>query len=348
MTFFSATLYVNKLYHQSSPKIATAGVMGDFASSAWESIKSLVGGLWDGKRPLASALSFIGPGLLFAIPGLGWIGVAVEVAGALGFDWIGFWQSVIQGVSSLVQGLFAPNAVKPTEDEGYKQVKAITDQAFDQHSKGPVDEAKLAEIAKKSGATPLPAALGADTAGKIVKEALLGSILGRTTGLLGAMFKKVIPWVVTRGLFALGAFVAGKAVYDAISGKKPGEDGTPGTSMEREPIENLGTANLTPEMSEVHENGTGAVWLEQGNVGSIRSYLTSWILEVYPSLKDKIKDIQSSPHFIEVENMFKARNKMATGLQIYSVPKPFESKADIVSYVINWYLKTNKESNAPK
>ena len=347
MTFFSATLYVNKLYHQSSPKIATAGAVSDFMSSAWESIKGLVGGLWDGKRPLASALSFIGPGLLFAIPGLGWIGVAVEVAGALGFDWIGFWQTIITGVSGFVQGLFAPNAVKPAEDEGYKQVKAITDQAFDQHSKGQVDVAKLAEIAQKSGSTALPASLGATSANQIVKEALLGSILGKTTGLLGAMFKKIIPWVVTRGLFALGAFTAGKAIYDAVITKKPGEE-SPTASMERNPIDLLGPPNLNSDITEIHENGTGAVWLEQGNIGSIRTYLSGWILQVYPSLKEKIQGIESSPHFIEVENMFKARNKMATGLQIYSIPKPFESKADIVSYVINWYLKTNKENNAPK
>lgn len=333
MTYFSATLYMNRLYQEGNPKIATAGLAGD----VWDVITSYVGGHWDGKKPLASVFSFLGPGLIVSL-GFPWLAIAYEVASALGFDWIGFWNSMINGVIGLVKGLIG-GSEKPTEEDAHKSVEDLVSKNLEANiDTSKVDEQKLAELAQTSGGVSLPKAAGGERIGKIIKQAGLFGAAAKSRGLLSVIFKKVLPWVITRALVALGFAVVGGAVRGLV-GKKtsPAEE----DAGEDSPIYQLKVSpDVSPDLLEYNGNGPGAVWLEQGSISSIPEYLSGWIFNAFPQLQNEKSQIEHSAGFNQVVKMFNDRNKLANGLNIYSVPKPFQKKIDIVSYIVNSYLKT--------
>lgn len=339
---------MNKLYQEQGIKVSL-GSEG-MASDIWTAVQNYVGGLWDGKKPIGSVIAFIGPGLLFRL-GFPWLAIAYEVANALGFNWIGFWDSIKDALVEMVKGIIHSDH-KPTEEEVHSQVSALTDKSLTANiDENKVDTDKLAELATKAGTQSLPKAAGGEKFSFLIKQAGLFGSAARSRGLLTTIFKKVIPWAITTALVSLGFAVAGGAARGAVGiTNSPSEDHKDDkqdeTSTERQPTYNLKLSpNVSPDLMEFTNNGPGSVWLEQGNINNIQSYLSSWILNAFPELKNEINQIENSPSFIQVENMFKNRNKMAEGLQIYSVPKPFQRKIDIVSYILGPYLKTRKTSN---
>lgn len=307
----------------------------DWISKAIGGIKDAVGGLWDGKKPLASVLSFLGPGLLYLLPGSSMLILAYELAGAVGFDWIGFWDSLIKEVANLFENT---KNDKLTKDEVQSKATNITEQLLDSHvDENKVDDKKVEELSKKMGGQ---IQVNSDELFnlKIIKNSgILGSLVTKSRGIVRAIFSKVIPWLITTAAISLGFTAATGAAKGVLGLTKEKE---PEVSSERDFIRSIPqSSTMSKEMTEFNNNGPGSVWIENGNVNSIKSYLTNWILNVYPQFKSEISQIENSPIFIQVENMFFTRNKMAEQLQIYSVPKPFEKKIDVVTYIISGYLK---------
>lgn len=343
MTYLATTLYMNRLYQEQRPKIALAEE-GGFIDSAISGIKDYVSGLWDAKRPLASVVGFIGPGLLFKL-GFPWLSIAYEVAGALGFDWIGFWDSIKNSVVEIFSG--AMKGQKPTQEELHSKLVEETDENLAAHIHDKVDEEKLAELHKKSQGAEMPKTSGIKSISYLIKQAGIFGAAAKSRGLLSTLFRKIIPFALTTLAESLGFATAGGAVR-GVAGVKSDKD-SPNSETSTEPqaattrdlINQLKISpNADPDLFEFNKNDPSSVWIENGNIGNIQNVLSSWIFSAYPQLSNEKYKIINSPTFIQVENMFKNRNKMGQALQIYSVPKPFQKKIEIVSYIINSYLKS--------
>jgi hypothetical protein len=343
MTYAADTFYIGRLLKENQSSLQkTAGIM-DTVSTLAEGVVGYVKSLWDEKKPLGSVMSFIGPGILFRL-GFPWIAVAVEVAGALGFDWIGFWDTMKTNVLDLAKSLWG-NKEKISQEELHEKTTKITNDALNQHVSDKVDEEKLAELAKTSAKYSMQAS-GAVSMSRIIKEAGIFGAAAKSRGLLKGIFSKIVPWVITTALVSLGLAVGGGVVKQIVPTSEKKDDDA--ASTERDPIHNLTVSpNVSSDMTEYNNNGPGSVWLEEGNINNIKQYLSSWISNVFPQLQSERGQIENCPGFIQVENMFRNRNKLATNLKIYSVPKPFEKKIDIVSYIISQYLKT-RGTNAPQ
>jgi hypothetical protein len=238
MTLLATTLYINHMYQQQMPKIALAGE-GGVIDNVIAGIKSYVSDLWDGERPLASIVSFLGPGLIFKL-GFPWLAVAYEVASALGFDWIGFWDSLKNSVWEIVKKVMSPGGTKLTEEEVHQQVSQATSESLDRNTHDTVDEEKLEKLKNKAD-TQMPAVTGANSTSQLIKQAGIFGAAARSRGLLSTIFKRIIPFVVTRALIALGFATAGGAARGALgikSGPKDDKDESTdsGASKVRDPI----------------------------------------------------------------------------------------------------------------
>lgn len=355
MTHLATTLYLNQLYQQQYPKIVVASD-GGFIDNVLTGIKEHVSKIWEDVkgRPFAGIAAFLGPGLLFKL-GFPWLAVAYEVAEALGFDWVGFWDSLKNSVFNIVKGTLVPGSSKPSDEEIHQQLTVATEDALRQNTTDKVDEAKLQSVYEKTQGGNKSEGTASTTPHFIKQAGILGRAV-RTRGVLSSLFKKIIPWVVTRALIALGFAVAGGAVSGAAgithkpkddsddasenNGDETGSKAGP-TSKVRDPIYSLKLSpSADPDLFEFNKNDANSVWLENGSINDIKNTLIGWILSAFPDQAGEKDKIMNSPSFIEVENMFRNRNKLAQGLQIYSVPKPFQRKIDIVSYILNGYLKT--------
>lgn len=362
MTYLSSTLFINRLYQQQyGNKIALAEEQS-FIDKATKGVSDYISSKFTSEKLsenlFGTIMDFMGPGLLAGL-GFPWIAVIYEVVGALGVDWSGIWKSL--GNSAIEIAKSATKGEKLTEQEVYNKVEKATESAFQEHTTDNIDEQKLQEIAEKHSKE-----IGLATESNnyfdqsIIKESGIFSFMGRKAlggsaraarGTISGIFKKVIPWLITRALISLG-IVAGVGAATGIVGIKPSDKKETEKNIQkpeseepdikqREPIHSYEISyTVNPNLFEFHRNDPGMIWLENGNINNIKSILSGWIFSAYPQLLNEKENIINSSSFIQVENMFRNRNKMAETLQIYSVPKPFQRKIDIVAYITNSYLKT--------
>ncbi len=349
MTYLAATLYVNRLYQEQPNKIALGGFNVDDIITG---VKDQFNKLFDSKHSFfANFFSFIGPGVILKL-GFPWITVAYEVAEALGFDWAGIWDSLKNSVTEILSGLFGGK--KPTQEELHKQLDQKTEEALRTNVKETVDEKKLEEAQKKAQEdTPMPPRTGTISTHRLIKRAGIASSAFRSRGLLSRLFRKIIPWAITTLAVSLGLAAATGAVAgvagtntsnpDAKKEEVPGSSSSGIASTTREPIYNeIMSPSVDRGLYEFNDNGPNSVWIDSGNILNVRPMILGWIFSAFPQFKKDEATISNSKKFIEIENSFRNRNKLAQQLQIYSVPKPWERKIDIVSYIVNGYLKEKK------
>jgi hypothetical protein len=348
MTYLAATLYINKLYQEQSPMIVLAEGGSTF-DNILSGITEYAGKKWDEikERPFAGLAAFLGGPLLMRL-GFPWMGIAYEVAGALGFDWAGIWESLKNSVWEIIRDTIHPSAAKPTKEELQSKIEKATDDALSQHVSNTVDEEKLQEAYDKAKNNPsqdkLPPSTGASSITSMIKRSgVLGMAAGTSRGILSKLFRKIIPFAITTAIAGIGLTTAAGAARGAIgitTDPKKDDGEASSAPMGRQPIYDLTVSpSVDRDLYKFNSNGPKTVWLERGNIGNIRSYLIQWIESAFPDLKNEENKITSSKNFIQVEKMFKDRNLLAESLDIYSFPKPFERKIDIVSYIINGYLK---------
>lgn len=357
MSYLTDTLYVERMLRGQKIKISVAQE-GGIISSIANGIRDYIMSQYDPGHPIASIVNFLGPGLLVTVSP--WMGIIYELAEALGFDGKSFWVEVGKNLTEFFETLtHIQSPIKSgqlnsseqkdlpiSEQDFYQKLTDIIARTIDQSFSGPVDQDKLAQVAQKVNSMGgIPDVEGGNYKKILIKQ---GGTFSALKGLIGRVLKKVIPWVLKAGLWSLLLkSVAGGArgllgiKSDPSSSSPSSGGGMSGPSNVRQPIHNLPMASSIPsDITAFHRNDMNGVWIEKGSISAIQNYLLDWILDVFPQLEEKKMDITNSTAFIEVENAFRDRNKLASGLNVYSVPHPWQRKIDIVSYIINGYLKT--------
>lgn len=307
---------------------------GGLVQSVAQGVKDYVSSQFDKNKPIASVVSFMGPGLLWSM-NFKWMSVLYTLAEALGFDWRSFWSAVGRGIAMFVKTIIGSDEQVP-EDEVSNTVNSTVQNAFMKSFTGEADMSKLLDLAKHKFANNMSEALEIKAMAlrleknpKIVKEASIKSKLS-------SFFIRTISWLVKTALISLGfisAAGAGKALVDHES---PTESAEQAPSLKVAP-------NAPAWMFSAHSNDMSNVWIERGDINEIQNILKSWILAVYPQLNTRINDIENSSSFQNMVNKFKTRNRLAGGLGLISIPRPYQRKSDIVTEIVNQYLKESPQ-----
>src|ERR1700722_1093152 len=127
--------------------VSNAGIFDDITSG----VKNFVINNFDTAHPIRGIFKeFLAPGVIWGINPM--LGVAYELAGVLGFvDWNSFWDSVIDGLESLVSG-FKSSGTKPTEDDLNQKVgdiiEASASRSFQDNSGDKPTDAQMQTVQK--------------------------------------------------------------------------------------------------------------------------------------------------------------------------------------------------------
>lgn len=346
LEYIADSLIIEKLASNGSI-IVIAQDGGGIMSSIASNIKEYVFSMFDKHHPISSIMSFLGEGILFKL-GFPWMAVLYTVAGALGFDWKGFWSKVGQGITTFVKTILASG--KPAdESETASAVNDTVSSSFNSSFTGQVDKEKLLEIAKNGK-------FASDNAIEMKKLAIEYSRtktfkkVAGITSKIAAFFIKIISWVVKTALISLG-FVSVAGAVRGFLGIKPDNSNAPlsgnpssneNTSSTSQPIRSLKISPSAPqEIFTVHPNDMSSVWMEHGDINNIDHLLISWVLATYPQLKDYADKIKSSSNFQTIVSRFEDRNKLSSGTGMISIPRPYQRIADIVSPIVNGFLAQN-------
>lgn len=331
---------------------AQDGIIGSVA----EGVKSYVASQFDKTRPIASIAAFLGRGLLWSM-GFKWMSVLYSVAEAFGFDWKAFWSSVGNGITSFAKTILG-SKTKSSEDDASSKINSVVEDAFSNSFTGEPDQQKIMDIAgKASYASQLRDAI-------LIKEAAIklqnnpsltknAGMLSLFKGKLARFFIKTISWLVKTALISLGFVVAGgvgSGIGSSLFGKKSPNGESSAEEEGNKPASYHSSLKVSPNVSRdiftVHPNNMSSVWIEHGEISNVEDMLKSWVLQVYPQLSKNIDQIESSSAFQSMVNRFQSRNRLATGLGIISVPKPYQRKADIVAAITSNF-EQQEESSAP-
>lgn len=337
-------------------KLASNGGMiviaqdGGIISSVASNIKNYVLSMFDKDHPISSIMSFLGPGILFKL-GFPWMSALYTIAEALGFDWKGFWSKVGEGITSFTKTIISSG--KPAdENEASASVNQTISNSFSNSFTGQVDKEKLLDIAKNGKfSSNMKNSLELKKLAIEYNRTKTFTKVAGITSKLTAFFIKIISWVVKTALISLG-FVAVAGAARGLLGIKPDNSNAPlggessnnntNVSSISQPIRSLKISpSVSSEMFAVHSNDMSSVWMEHGDISNIDDMLISWVLNIYPQLKDYADKIKSSSNFQTIVSRFEDRNKLSSGTGMVSVPKPYERKADIVSPIVNGFLSQN-------
>jgi hypothetical protein len=337
LEYLADSLIIEALARDNMIIIAQDNIMESVASG----VKNYVLSQFDKDRPIASVVAFMGPGLLWSMD-FKWMSVLYTVAEALGFDWRSFWSAVGKAIAIFVKGIIS-SGQKATEDSASNNVNNAVQNAFMNNFTGQIDQEKLVDIARNKFSSHLnealeikAIALRLDKNPNLVKNAGVFSLF---KGKLARFFIRTISWLVKTALISLG-FVSAVGVEKSIL---PQEDSDVSTQA---PIYSLKVSPNAPSwMFDAHNNDLSSVWIEHGDIENISNILKGWILAIYPQLNSKIDDIENSSGFQDMENKFNTRNRLASGLNLISIPRPYQKKSEIVSEIVNRYLKESQQSN---
>lgn len=302
------------------------GQTSSYLHAAEGAIKSYVDSTFDKTRPIASLASFITGGLLWSLKSKK-LAILYMVAGALGFDWKAFWDALGKSIVAVVQEI---HGGKPTTDEdATNKVNQVVESSFPQHFTGKVDMSKVLDLAKRVFAEDL------DNALKIKKYSSNRELI-KNAGIaskLISFFTSAISWAVKAALVAAGLWVGGKAVKKMIDGKPAPEEGAetqevPASKLKLSP-------NASPDLFTPHRNDLSSVWIEHGDIDEIEDTIIDWVINAYPQLARYEDSIKTSSEFQAMVSAFKQRNRLASGLGLVSIPRPYQRKIDIVFRIVN-------------
>jgi hypothetical protein len=309
-------------------KIISISQSEGILSSLGNIVKNYVSSIYDKEHPYSSILSFLGSGMLFSL-GLPKLSILYELAEALGFDWKSFWSNLGNAIIS-----FTKSSSNPTEQEIASNVNSIVDSSLKSSFSGNVDKSKLSSIIKSSETATELRKLAEDVyKNRFIKTAGIASTL---IAKLYKFFSKIISFVVKSALMST-VFETGRGITTNLLGIKTPQSKP--QDFSNAPIYKLQVSpTVSEDIFESHRNDLSNVWIEHGDINDIENIISSWILSTYPQLNKDIDKIKSSNTFQSIVNQFKDRNKLASGLGIFSIPRPYEKKIDIVSKIVNDYL----------
>lgn len=302
--------------------------------------------------PVAGALSFLGPGLVWKVSPM--LGVLYEVAAALGFDWPGFWRSVVDNLKEFLGVVFS-SGQKPSEEILTQKVNGAVDAAGSEFFRDNPDRGMLENLRKKyqnitaqSHKNSIKDAIELRAVArkyqkdkKIIKNASL------TSKLMG-FFIRALKWLIKTAFISLGLTAAGGAGAALLGNKPVGQPGESSSSVSESGEDDApsgGTVSIpmsesvSPELMQWHQNNIRSGWLERGEIEQVPGYVLSWIFNAYPQLQSHESEIYNSNSFRSVLGKFLSRNRLAQGTGIYSVPHPFQRKIDVVNQIVSGYLQ---------
>ena len=291
---------------------------------------------YDPNNKIASIAAFLTPGLLFKT-GFRTIAVIVMIAEALGFDLRGFWTEVVDYITSFFKQ-HGEGAALPLNN--------IVSSTFDKHFTGEPDPKQINALQQQHVFSAKEYAL--------IKQ-------GRVSKSIFTKLKdKLVPiivWVMKVGLMSVGFNIAIDTTKHFLGTDKPADasqespsSGAPQQAQQspeseadeyrqyqqQQQVQQKLNYQPTQELIEMHKNDMNDVWLLEVDMSNLENELLRWILTAYPTFKEKnfVSEIQSSTPFKDVVALFWRRNKLAPGLGVLAVPRPFERKIDIVNAIV--------------
>jgi hypothetical protein len=314
-------------------------------------IKDYVLKMYHPDDPVDSILAFIAPGML-AASGFGWIAFIYEVAEVLGFDFVGFFSTIRQDLKELIQSLVEHKG-GVSQDEIYSKVKSATTNAAQQHFNGEADMSKLPALALQAPNFLADVQDAQDVKSFAISKLPISSIL-KTAGImslfkgkLARLFIKMVSWLITSALIALGFAAAAGATKSLVgdsSSPTESDNSFSETSIspQAEQVMNMIRAkSISPDLTQTHANGIQNVWIESGDVDEVPQMIMGWIEEVYPDLKQHQSAIMNSTVMRNIIQLFNKRNAVSSGSGIIAFPKPFISKLDIINQIVGAFLNQN-------
>jgi len=330
--------------HAMSKTAQDGGMMANLASG----IKDYVMEHWDNNDKVDSILAFVGPGLL-SLAGFGWLAFIYEVAEVLGFDFIGFFRSIRQGLGEFV-GSLASGQEKPSEDQIYNKVKPIVEQSAQEHFNGSVNYSKMPDLMMKApnfisdmkDAKEI-GALDRTSFNKMIKNAgIVSTLIGKLTRLL----IKIFSVVITTGIKSLGFAAIGGAASTALGLNKEQQEPAQAATYQIPPaaaryMSTIRAKSVPSDLTEVHPNTTQDIWMENLSIENIGETLANWAAEAYPDLAQYKGQLEESQGMQRMVAAFSARNRASKGLNILTIPRPFERKMDIVDQIVGEFISDN-------
>ncbi len=358
LQFVRDTLLMQKLLHEPSMhKTAQDGIAGVLSA-----VEGVVKGIYDPKAPVESILAFIGPGLLWVF-GFKKFAVLYELAGALGFNWTEFFESIKEKLKPLLTSLVEERKTSSQNTRALEKfataidtdhITAIVQEAAEAAFSGEVDVDKLEEAVDKYGsiddmlyAKKFAQKYGASSptmqsrilsimqsvGGNRVRKGILGIIIKFFSWILAAI-------LISCGFAAVGGLASSilgikKAPEDksstttTTSGEPTKQDTIPAKSQPTNPnVKLFLNPDASQELFTTTYNDDKHIWLMHKNISAMSDALVEWAQELYPQFKDK-QLITSNPEFNHTVQMFKDRNKN-TQVDLLAVPPPFRSIKEIV------------------
>jgi hypothetical protein len=320
-----------------------------FASSIAQEIKDYVLSKFDKNHPISSIMTFLGGGLIWRISPM--MGIFYEVAAALGFDWQGFWQAVGKNLEDFLSTIFS-SGQKPSEQFLSSQVDTAVDSAAREHFQDKPNRGMIEALRRRfafkdelKNIIELKAIITKEHNDKvIVKNA------AAITAKLMRFFIRAIKWVVKTALISLG-LTAGAGAISGLLGHHPGagvgegrveetEGGAPPMGIVSIPV----SQSVSPELTEWHQNDMRSAWIEHGEIGTVPNLVMQWIMNAYPQLENYESEISNSSSFRSVLSRFMSRNRLAQGLGIFSIPRPYQRKLDVVNQIVSGFLQEHPDA----
>lgn len=324
LQYIADSIYIEKLLKDDT--IVSLAQDSSVASSVIGMLKSYVFSVFDTNRPIASLASLFTSGLLWNLKSKK-LAILYTLAGALGFDWKAFWGKFGEEMTSFAKEIMSAEK-KPDAATTNSKVNQIATNAVSSSFTGSPDPKALSNLANT-----MPDSNQSDDIGYVLANIRSSNII-KTAGIKSKIASVIIRITGWLGITVLG-MIAGYLVYKHFSpDEKSNTPGTPhglGNLIKMSP-------NASQELFSVHRNDMSSIWIEHGDIEDIDNTLLGWIFSAYPQFQKYKNKLVDSSIFNSMVDKFKERNKLANGLNLISIPRPFQRKIDIVSIVIRGFI----------
>ena len=318
LQYIADTILIESLVKEDDIKIALGQDSGSISSTILGGLRSYVSSVFKPREPISSLMALFSNGLLFSLGGTK-IKILVVLASALGFDWIGFWHNVGESVVEFVKEIL--DSKKPADaNTTASKANEIASKAVSASFTGAPDYSKIKELAEKG----MLKSFSIEYNSKLVKNA-------SATSKIAGVLIKIVGWVIITvlGMLALSQ------VAKVVSGKGSEKEETAQSTGKLIRI----SPNAPQELFSIHRNNMSSIWIEHGSIEDIENILKDWIFSAYPNLQKYESLLVSSPAFQSMVDKFQERNKLANGLGMISIPRPYQRKIDIVSMIVGSFLR---------
>jgi hypothetical protein len=318
LQYIADSILIESLVKQDDIKIALGQDGGSISSTILSGLRSYVSSVFKPEAPISSLMALFSNGLLFSLGGTK-IKILVILASALGFDWIGFWHNVGESVAGFVKEIL--DSKKPADaNTTASKANEIASKAVSQSFTGSPDLTKLKELAEKGALK----AFSIEHNSKLIKNASI-------TSKIASVLIRIVGWCIITVLGMLALSQVNKAVSGNNSEKEETAQNT-GKLIQISP-------DAPSELFSIHRNNMSSIWIEHGNIEDIENILKSWIFSAYPKLEKYESLLVDSSAFQSMVGKFQERNKLANGLGMISIPRPYQRKIDIVSMIVGTFLR---------